>query len=190
MDGQRSSGSCSNNSHYPSFDGRYHIQLRTPVSPDDLAASALATWVSASARGRPQLDALDPGNCADRNPHSHRKRCGKRGELWPRSAGSRSYRGRRCTSSWAVSGPYVLHSGWPLAGCGQCSRPRCFQANGREQPPRCLRDGSNGLARAWDGSCLDVSFHLHESLPFGLGVGFNGLARGAAQQGMDGRASL
>src|SRR5262245_58463076 len=45
----------------------------SPGNPNDLAASALATRVSDSGRGRTQLDLLDPGNCADRDAHSHRK---------------------------------------------------------------------------------------------------------------------
>jgi hypothetical protein len=48
-------------------------ELDETGNPNDLAASALATRVSESDRGRTQFDVLDPGNWADRHAHSHRK---------------------------------------------------------------------------------------------------------------------
>jgi hypothetical protein len=48
-------------------------ELSSPGNPDDLAASALATRVSASGRGKSQLDVLDSGNGTGPDAHSDRK---------------------------------------------------------------------------------------------------------------------
>src|SRR5262249_3773796 len=45
----------------------------SPGNPDDLAVSALSTRVSASDRGRTQLDVLDSGNGAGPDAHSDRE---------------------------------------------------------------------------------------------------------------------